>query len=132
MPKVVQSTSRGYRILNPDDVVKWFGENKDSGRQPDGYPRTIAQAETLDKDLAAMGLEVDLNTSLELIQARMLKRKACPACGETTRNGEETCPKCGGIGGLHRTTVLQANLVGSFPTKVSATTPRILLSTASS
>lgn len=89
----------------PDEVVngivaKWLGENKDCGCLLDGYPRTVSQAETLDKNLTEMGLEVDivvyLNVSLELIQARMLKRKACPACGETTRNGEEVCPKCGG------------------------------------
>ena len=89
----------------PDSVVngiaaKWLGENKEAGCLLDGYPRTVAQAETLDANLAAMGLAVDivvyLNVSYELIEARMLKRKACPACGETTRNGEEICPKCGG------------------------------------
>ena len=89
----------------PDEVVngivaKWLGENKDCGCLLDGYPRTVSQAETLDANLTAMGLGVDivvyLNVSAELIEARMLKRKACPACGETTRNGEEICPKCGG------------------------------------
>ena len=82
----------------PDEVVngivaKWLGENKDCGCLLDGYPRTVAQAETLDANLAAMDLGVDivvyLNVAAELIEARMLKRKACPACGETTRNGEE-------------------------------------------
>lgn len=88
----------------PDEVVngivaKWLGENKDCGCLLDGYPRTVSQAETLDKNLASLGLGVDivvyLNVSLELIQARMLKRKACTKCGNTTRNGEEICPKCG-------------------------------------
>ncbi len=49
--------------------------------------------------MAKLELGVDivvyLNVSLELIQARMLKRKACTSCGETTRDGEEECPKCG-------------------------------------
>ncbi len=89
----------------PDEVVngmvaKWLGENKEEGCLLDGYPRTVAQAETLDANLSSMDMGVDivvyLNVSLSLIQARMLKRKACPACGETTRNGEEDCPKCGG------------------------------------
>ncbi len=89
----------------PDEVVngivaKWLGENKDCGCLLDGYPRTVSQAETLDSNLSSLGLGVDivvyLNVSPELIEARMLKRKACPACGETTRNGEEICPKCGG------------------------------------
>ena len=88
----------------PDEVVngivaKWLGENKDCGCLLDGYPRTVSQAETLDANLTQLGMEVDiviyLNVALELIQARMLKRKACPKCGETTRNGEEKCPKCG-------------------------------------
>lgn len=89
----------------PDEVVngivsKWLGDNKELGCLLDGYPRTVAQAQTLDTELTAMGMEVDiviyLNVSLELIQARMIKRKACPACGETTHQGEEACPKCGG------------------------------------
>lgn len=88
----------------PDEVVngivaKWLGENKDCGCLLDGYPRTVSQAEELDKNLTTMGMAVDivvyLNVLPELIQARMLKRKACPKCGTTTRNGEEICPKCG-------------------------------------
>ncbi len=89
----------------PDEVVNgmvtnWLGENKEEGCLLDGYPRTVSQAETLDTNLTALDMAVDivvyLNVSLELIQARMMKRKACPACGETTRNGEENCPKCDG------------------------------------
>ncbi len=88
----------------PDNVVdgivaQWLGNNKDCGCLLDGYPRTLAQAKTLDANLAKLGLAVDivvyLNVSPELIEARMLKRKACPKCGETTRNGEQLCPKCG-------------------------------------
>ena len=88
----------------PDNVVdgivaQWLGNNQDCGCLLDGYPRTLAQAKTLDANLAKLGLAVDivvyLNVSPELIEARMLKRKACPKCGETTRNGEQLCPKCG-------------------------------------
>ena len=88
----------------PDEVVNgivtnWLGSNKDCGCLLDGYPRTVAQAQTLDANLAEMGLAVDivvyLNVAPELILARMLRRKACTKCGETTRNGEEICPKCG-------------------------------------
>lgn len=88
----------------PDEVVngivaQWLGNNKDCGCLLDGYPRTVAQAQTLDRNLAKLGLAVDivvyLNVAAELIEARMLKRKACPKCGETTRNGEELCPRCG-------------------------------------
>lgn len=88
----------------PDEVVngivtQWLGNNRDCGCLLDGYPRTVAQARTLDANLAELGLAVDiviyLNVAPELIEARMLKRKACPKCGETTRNGEELCPKCG-------------------------------------
>ncbi len=87
----------------PDEVVngmvaKWLGENKEDGCLLDGYPRTVAQAETLDANLTQLDMAVDivvyLNVSLELIQARMMKRKVCPSCAETTRDGEENCPKC--------------------------------------
>lgn len=88
----------------PDEVVngivaQWLTTNTDCGCLLDGYPRTVAQAKTLDGELAKLGLGVDivvyLNVAAELIEARMLRRKACPKCGETTRNGEELCPKCG-------------------------------------
>ena len=71
----------------------------------DGFPRTIPQAEALDKMLAEMGIGIDLAVSLEVpeekIVARMSGRRTCGTCGATyhvlykpSAKGE-FCEKCG-------------------------------------
>ena len=53
----------------------------------DGFPRTIPQAEALDKALAALGDKVDyaidVNVPDENIVNRMGGRRACVGCGAT-------------------------------------------------
>lgn len=53
----------------------------------DGFPRTINQAEILDKELTSLGIQVDyaLDVSVpdENIIRRMSGRRACLACGDT-------------------------------------------------
>lgn len=74
----------------------------------DGFPRSIAQAEGLDRLLAKRGQQVDQVFELavpesELIH-RMSGRRICSKCGETfnitipgkTPNVEDVCDKCGG------------------------------------
>ena len=65
-------------------------------------PRTIAQAETLEK----AGITFDAVLSLEIadsvIEARMTGRRTCPSCGATYHivaappKQEGVCDKCGG------------------------------------
>ena len=72
----------------------------------DGFPRTIPQAEALDKALEAMGQKVDyaINVSVpdENIINRMSGRRACPACGATYHivyaptKVEDVCDHCHG------------------------------------
>ena len=72
----------------------------------DGFPRTIPQAEALDKALAAMGQKVDyainVNVPDENIINRMSGRRACPACGATYHivyaptKVEDVCDHCHG------------------------------------
>lgn len=90
-------------MLVPDDIVNgivrsWIENHREACWLLDGYPRTVAQAETLETNLEAAGLGLDvvvwLDVARELIEARMLRRRECPACGHITRNGEETCPVC--------------------------------------
>lgn len=90
-------------MLVPDEIVNgivrsWIGSHLDACWLLDGYPRTVAQAETLESNLKALGTPIDvvvwLDVSRELIEARMAKRRECTQCGHTTRNGEETCPIC--------------------------------------
>ena len=93
--------------LVPDEVV--IGIIKDrldeddckNGFILDGFPRTIPQAEALDK----MGVKIDtvleLHVPDEEIVTRMSGRRVCPKCGATyhtkynpSNNGEK-CDKCG-------------------------------------
>jgi adenylate kinase len=66
----------------------------------DGYPRTVAQAEALDKMLAAMGKKVDLVLDLDVAQDvlffRILGRRVCPKCKAVfhERQGLTECPDC--------------------------------------
>lgn len=80
-------------LLCPDDItialVKDRIKNADcvNGFILDGFPRTINQAEFLDKTLSIEGLSidaaVDIEVSDESIIARMSGRRVCPECGAT-------------------------------------------------
>ena len=71
----------------------------------DGFPRTIPQAEALDKALAANGEKVDFAINVEVpdenIVNRMGGRRACPGCGCTYHikhnppKVEDICDVCG-------------------------------------
>ena len=76
--------------LVPDDlIVKMMagaiGKAPESGFVLDGFPRTVNQAEELDKALAAKGNEIDAVINLEvdddIIADRMSGRRSCPKCG---------------------------------------------------
>ena len=71
----------------------------------DGFPRTIPQAEALDKMLAEMGIELSKVISIEVkdedIVKRMSGRRVCKGCGMSYHivykkpTAEGTCDKCG-------------------------------------
>jgi adenylate kinase len=71
----------------------------------DGFPRTVAQAEALDKLLTDLGIKLDKVVSLEVddeeVVQRLSSRIGCSKCGEifNTRNKppkvEGVCDKCG-------------------------------------
>lgn len=93
--------------LVPDDVV--VGIIKDyltkdeckNGFILDGFPRSIPQAEALDK----MGVKIDVVLSIEVederIVERMSGRRVCPTCGASYHTSykpsakEGVCDKCG-------------------------------------
>ncbi len=89
--------------LVPDEVV--IGLVKDrlsqsdcaNGYILDGFPRTIAQAEELDK-VAKIDVAVNIDVPFETIIERLGGRRVC-VCGETyhvsTLNGETECKRCG-------------------------------------
>jgi adenylate kinase len=51
----------------------------------DGFPRTVNQAEELDKNLESLGIKIDLIVDLKIddsvIMNRMTGRRSCPKCG---------------------------------------------------
>jgi len=75
--------------LVPDDIIigMMIGAIKKSpgGYVLDGFPRTVVQAEELDKALVEAGEEitgiVNLQVSNEEISGRLTGRRSCPQCG---------------------------------------------------
>ena len=96
--------------LVPDDVVlglvgEWLAEQGERCVIFDGFPRTIAQAEGLDKLLDGLGKK--LNNVLELVIddnvviERISARRSCPNCGAVYNllsappKAENVCDNCG-------------------------------------
>lgn len=89
--------------LVPDEVVIGLVEARlkeqdcENGYILDGFPRTIAQAEALDK-VASIDLAINIDVPFEMIIQRLGGRRVC-VCGETyhvsTLGGSDTCKKCG-------------------------------------
>ena len=93
--------------LVPDDVV--IGILKDRIAQPDaqngfildGFPRTVEQAEALDKMGVVIDKVVEINVSDEAITARMSGRRVCEGCGNSYHieykptKVEGICDACG-------------------------------------
>ena len=94
--------------LVPDEVV--IGIIKDRLAQDDckngfildGFPRTIPQAEALDKMGVAIDKVIDIEVADEAIVRRMSGRRVCEACGASYHllykkpEVEGVCGKCGG------------------------------------
>lgn len=93
--------------LVPDDVV--IGIVAECLRQPeyekgfmlDGFPRTVAQAEALDKALSRSGDSLDAVLSFETpdeeLVRRLSRRRVCGSCGATYGAIDgDTCRKCAG------------------------------------
>ena len=98
---VASGTSSGLRVkhimdrgeLVPDDVVVSVIANRidhsdsTNGFILDGFPRTIAQAEALDQELAARGIKLDAVLELEVDEDALLERIRGRA-EEAANNGE--------------------------------------------
>ena len=92
--------------LVPDDITCQIVEDrlqqddcKKNGFMLDGFPRTIPQAEALEKlEKVDAVINIDIDTSL--LMARLCGRRVCKDCGESYHvsrlNGKTTCEKCGG------------------------------------
>lgn len=99
-------------LLVPDELVcdlvvdRIQQDDCKKGYILDGFPRTIPQAESLDKALAAIGEKMDYAIDVEVpdenIVKRMGGRRACVGCGATYHlvyaptKKEGICDACGG------------------------------------
>lgn len=96
--------------LAPDDlilkVVRSWLERHDGAFIFDGFPRTLPQAEGLEKILEKRSTPLHrvflLDLSMETIRERVRRRVVCSDCGKAFNLGvhveklEEPCPACGG------------------------------------
>lgn len=91
--------------LVPDEVTCKIVEGRiekddcKDGYMLDGFPRTIAQAEALDK-ITKIDLVINIDVDFSLLLDRLCGRRVCKDCGEsyhiTRLNGETKCARCGG------------------------------------
>lgn len=84
-----------------DEIISVFALLADE--QPvilDGYPRTLEQAEKLDKILLDNNRKVSkvlyIKVPDEDLVKRIAKRRVCAKCGKFTSDEHKSCPECGG------------------------------------
>ena len=90
--------------LVPDEVTCRIVEGRlqksdcENGYMLDGFPRTIAQAEALEK-ITKIDLVINIDVDFSLLMERLCGRRVCKECGEsyhvTKLNGETKCSRCG-------------------------------------
>lgn len=91
--------------LVPDDVTCRIVEDRlqkgdcNHGYMLDGFPRTIAQAEALDK-ITTIDLVINIEVDFALVMDRLCGRRVCKDCAESYHvsmlNGGTKCTRCGG------------------------------------
>ncbi len=90
--------------LVPDEVTCKIVEERLSqadcrkGYMLDGFPRTLVQAEMLDK-IAEIDAVINIDVDFSLIMDRICGRRVCKDCGETfhvSRLQGDKCTRCGG------------------------------------
>jgi adenylate kinase len=113
--KELGTRARGYvegGKLVPDEIVLSLVEERTAkpdctgGFILDGFPRTLVQAEGLEKILADHGAALDavifIDVGDEAIISRLSRRRVCPTCGAPYNidsdppREEGVCDKCGG------------------------------------
>jgi adenylate kinase len=97
VPDSLTLTLLGQRLAQPD---------ASKGAIFDGYPRTVPQAEALDKLLASQGRKIDLVVSIEVPLSeqieRIVHRRTCESCGHIYHlrynppPSQGACGNCGG------------------------------------
>src|SRR5262245_21895682 len=99
--------------LVPDDVLHPLIADRPAhpdakpGFVPDGFPRTIAQAEALEQLLAELGQQLDRVIFFDVSEPELLRRltgrRSCPVCQATYHlaaappRREGVCDRCGSV-----------------------------------
>jgi adenylate kinase len=106
--RLVAAVLESGALVSDDLVIKLVEERFDEadaqkGALLDGFPRTLAQAEALERILGDDGVKLCINLEVptELVIARLSSRRVCQECGAIYREGDVaeisgTCEKCGG------------------------------------
>ena len=91
--------------LVPDEVTCKIVEDRiqrpdcKDGYMLDGFPRTILQADALDK-ITNVDIVINIEVDFSLLMNRLCGRRVCKDCGETYHvsrlDGATTCSRCGG------------------------------------
>lgn len=90
--------------LVPDEVtveivrLRLLEDDAKNGYLLDGFPRTLAQAEALDK-IANIDTVINIDVDLGALSDRLTGRRVCSKCGESyhvSTKKDEDCDKCGG------------------------------------
>jgi len=99
--KIAEGYINGGNLL-PDDIVaalvaeRLQNDDCQNGYILDGFPRTLVQAEIMDKTGIAVDRVIDIEVSDEAIVKRMSGRRVCGKCGATF-HVEFNSPKAEGI-----------------------------------
>jgi adenylate kinase len=90
LAREVREVQAAGQLVSDDLVIRVVEER--TGREDcrrgyvlDGFPRTLPQAEMLERLAAAQGKEIRavlVDTPLEVLEKRMTGRRSCPVCGE--------------------------------------------------
>ncbi|MBW8825908.1 MAG: adenylate kinase [Acidobacteria bacterium] len=124
--------------LVPDDVMVGImderldrDDTRGRGFILDGFPRTVAQAEALERMTAPRGIDVAINLDLprEVALARLIARLICADCGTNYSTADPpkygmTCDVCGGDV-VHRDDDTEAAIVRRLDLYEEETAPLI-------
>ncbi len=106
--KRIDETVRSGKLVDDETVVGLLKKRLNNAENfiLDGFPRTLAQAEMLDKMLSELGAKLDMVINLKLSKEesveRISNRRMCSKCGWVCNlknippKVEGKCDKCGG------------------------------------
>lgn len=107
LARQVRSIVNAGNLVSDELVIEIFEQriaapDCKGGFITDGFPRTLAQAEALDR-IARIDFVFNLEASKKSLLARITGRRYCPACGSQYNvnielfkpDPDEKCPRCG-------------------------------------